>query len=129
MLAPSSRPERSEATGVENSIELTAEALWADVSARLQGALNDATYQSWFGEALGAKLTDEAFVVGVPNDFTREWIEGHFLGLLHAVVKDAIGRDQAVPPAARLARVRRPSPAAPTPADAPGRAEQQVERL
>jgi chromosomal replication initiator protein len=81
---------------VENSIELTAESLWADVSARLQGALNEATYQSWFGEAVGAKLTDEAFVVGVPNDFTREWIEGHFLGLLHAVVKDATRRDQAV---------------------------------
>jgi chromosomal replication initiator protein len=95
MLAPS-RPPWSKRAGVENSIELTAEHLWSDVATRLQGALNEATYQSWFGEALGAKLTDETFVVGVPNDFTREWIEGHFLGLLHAVVKDATGRDQAV---------------------------------
>ncbi len=114
---------------MENSIELTAEALWADVSARLQGALNDATYQSWFGEALGAKLTDEAFVVGVPNDFTREWIEGHFLGLLHAVVKDAIGRDQAVRLIVQQKRLEQPASEQPATAGAPGRAEQQVERL
>ncbi len=81
---------------MEQSIELTAETLWADVAARLQGALNEATFQSWFGEAGGAELTDETFVVAVPNDFTREWIEGHFAGLLHAVVKDATGHDQQV---------------------------------
>ena len=27
----------------------------------------------------GLELTDDAFVLAVPNDFTREWIEGHFL--------------------------------------------------
>ena len=76
--------------------ELTAEALWTDVAGRLQGALNDATYRTWFGEAQGVELTDETFVFGVPNDFTREWIEGHFLDLIRAAVSDAGGRDRRV---------------------------------
>jgi chromosomal replication initiator protein len=77
---------------VESPIELTAETLWTEISARLQGTLNDTTYSTWFGEVQGAGLADDAFVLGVPNDFTREWIEGHFLGLISAALEDATGR-------------------------------------
>ncbi|MHB8642531.1 MAG: chromosomal replication initiator protein DnaA [Gaiellaceae bacterium] len=78
---------------MEGQLELTAESLWAEVSGRLRGTLNETTYKTWFDEAGGAELTDEAFVLAVPNDFTREWIEGHFLGLISAAVRDAAGRD------------------------------------
>jgi chromosomal replication initiator protein len=80
-------------TSVERQIELTADGLWNDVSARLREALNDTTYSTWFGEVGGAELDDETFVVSVPNDFTREWIEGHFLDLIRAAVKDASGSE------------------------------------
>jgi chromosomal replication initiator protein len=76
--------------------ELTAEDLWTAVSDRLRGALNDTTYGTWFGDAEGRELTDEAFVLAVPNDFTREWIEGHFIDLIHAAVRDATGRERHV---------------------------------
>ena len=66
---------------MEHPIELTAGGLWSEVASRLKGALNDTTYRTWFGEVNGAELDDETFVLTVPNDFTREWIEGHFLGL------------------------------------------------
>src|SRR5205823_2377877 len=39
----------------------------------------------------GLELDEEAFVVGVPNEFTREWIEGHFLDLIRAAVRDVGG--------------------------------------
>ena len=32
----------------------------------------------------------------VPNDFTREWIESHFLGLVRAATRDAVGREMRV---------------------------------
>ncbi len=78
---------------MERQIELTAEELWNDVSARLREALNDTTYSTWFGEVGGAELGTDTFAVAVPNDFTREWIEGHFLDLIRAAVKDAGGSD------------------------------------
>ena len=78
---------------MERQIELTAEDLWSDVSARLREALNDTTYSTWFGEVGGAELDADTFAVAVPNDFTREWIEGHFLDLIRAAVKDAGGSD------------------------------------
>src|SRR6476620_9735701 len=82
--------------GVDRPIELTAESLWNEVAGRLKGALNETTYRTWFAEAEGAELSDDAFVLGVPNDFTREWIEGHFLGLIGAAVRDVTGQERRV---------------------------------
>jgi chromosomal replication initiator protein len=81
---------------VERPIELTAENLWSEVSGRLKGALNETTYQTWFAEAQGSELSDDTFVLAVPNGFTREWIEGHFLGLIGAAVRDVTGQDRRI---------------------------------
>ena len=81
---------------MDRAIELTAESLWNEVAGRLKGALNETTYRTWFAEAEGAELSDDAFVLGVPNDFTREWIEGHFLGLIGAAVRDVTGQERRV---------------------------------
>ena len=83
-------------TSVEHQVELTAESLWGEVSSRLRGALNDTTYRTWFDDVEGEDLTDDTFVLRVPNDFAREWIEGHFLGLIKAAVKDSIGHERRV---------------------------------
>src|SRR2546421_12916770 len=82
--------------GVDRPIELTAESLWNEVAGRLKGALNETTYRTWFAEAPGTELSDDAFVLGVPNDFTREWIEGHFLGLIGAAVRDVTGQERRI---------------------------------
>jgi len=87
---------RGWAPGVEHQIELTAESLWSEVAGRLRGALNDTTYGTWFGEAQGLELGDDRFVLGVPNDFTRDWIEGHFLGLIGAAIRDVTGRERPI---------------------------------
>ena len=79
-----------------DQIELTAESLWNDVSSRLRSALNDTTYGTWFAHTTGVALDESRFVVGVPNDFTRDWIEGHFLELIGAAIREATGGDRAV---------------------------------
>jgi chromosomal replication initiator protein len=81
---------------VEHQIELTAESLWSEVAGRLRGALNDTTYGTWFGEARGLELADDRFVLAVPNDFTRDWIDGHFLGLIGAAIRDVTGRERPI---------------------------------
>ena len=81
---------------MEQADELTVESVWNEVASRLQGALNETTYRTWFAEADGAGLDDETFVLEVPNDLTREWIEGHFLGLIRAIVQDTTGRERRI---------------------------------
>src|SRR3954465_4307328 len=96
MLAARQFPERSASGGVEPSIELTAEGLWSEVSSRLRGALNDTTYRTWFNHVEGLELQDDEFVLAVPNDFTRDWIEGHFIGLISAAVGDTTGHERRI---------------------------------
>jgi chromosomal replication initiator protein len=114
MLAP---PRAGEEwyRGVDRPIELTAESLWNEVAGRLKGALNETTYRTWFAEAEGAELSDDAFVLSVPNDFTREWIEGHFLGLIGAAVRDVTGQERRV----ALSVTERIPADTPAPAEAP----------
>ncbi len=73
---------------MEHPIEPTAESLWDDVAARLRGALNEKTFGNWFGEVQPVSVDDDVFVLAVPNDFTREWIESHFVELIRAAIKD-----------------------------------------
>ncbi|MGH3058906.1 MAG: chromosomal replication initiator protein DnaA [Gaiellaceae bacterium] len=94
---------------------MTADALWSDVSARLRDALNDSTYTTWFSQAAAGDLDGEGFVLVVPNDFTRNWIEAHFRGLLEAMVRDSLGAERPVRVAVRehqqVQELRSPPPA------------------
>ncbi|MFL5931173.1 MAG: chromosomal replication initiator protein DnaA [Gaiellaceae bacterium] len=81
---------------MDSPVEPTVENVWNEVASRLQGALNETTYRTWFGDAEAVDVSDDAFVVAVPNDFTREWIEGHYVGLLRAIVQDATGRERRI---------------------------------
>jgi chromosomal replication initiator protein len=77
--------------GVEKPIELTADSVWNEISGRLREALNENTFTTWFAEVEAVGITDGEFVLTVPNDFTREWIEGHFLGLIDAALAEVAG--------------------------------------
>src|SRR4029079_4460784 len=44
----------------------------------------------------GLALNDDEFVLSVPNEFTRDWIEGHFLGLIRGALGDATGQERRV---------------------------------
>src|SRR5205809_7870810 len=77
--------------GVEKPIELTADGVWNEISGRLREALNENTFSTWFAEVEAVGITDGEFGLSVPNDFTREWIEGHFLGLIEAALAEVAG--------------------------------------
>jgi chromosomal replication initiator protein len=81
---------------VERQRELTAEDLWHEVADRLKEALNDTTFRTWFNEVEGGEVSGEAVVLTAPNDFTRNWIDAHFLGLVQAAVRELTGDERPV---------------------------------
>jgi chromosomal replication initiator protein len=78
---------------VPAATEITAERLWEKVLGRLKDTLNETTFQTWFGEAEAGGLGDGVFTVVVPNDFTREWIEEHFIAFLRSAASEAYGSE------------------------------------
>ncbi|MDT7784507.1 MAG: chromosomal replication initiator protein, partial [Pseudonocardiales bacterium] len=61
---------------------------WETISRRLQEVLNAGTFSTWFGNAQAIEHDGERLVVGVPNEFTKSWIEGHFGSLLDAAAAE-----------------------------------------
>ncbi len=78
---------------MDHATELTAEGLWNAISRNLRETLSETTYETWFGNAEPRSLDDARLVVVVPNDFTRDWIEGHFRSFIAGAVREASGRE------------------------------------
>jgi chromosomal replication initiator protein len=99
---------------VEKPIELTAEGVWTEISGRLREALNENTFATWFDQVEPLRISDGEFVLGVPNDFTREWIEGHFLGLIETALAESAG-ERSVRFQIRVPGTEQPAPPAQPP--------------
>ena len=125
---------------MEHPGETRADDLWNAIAGRLRDTLTETTYDTWFGQAHPRSYNGEQLVVEVPNDFTRDWIEGHFLDLVTraagetattgAVVNFTVGeriqsRPQ-VPQAEPEARTQRAAPSAQR-SEAPHRETAEVE--
>jgi chromosomal replication initiator protein len=67
-----------------------------------------------FAAARAGHLDETSFVLFVPNDFTRDWIEGHVRGLLEGAVRDTLGEEREVQLAVREHRAAE-QPIAPPP--------------
>ena len=76
---------------MEHQVELSAEDLWEEISGRLREALSAGTYSKWFGDVRELAFEGDTLVLTVPSEFTRDWIESHFRGLIGAAVRDIVG--------------------------------------
>ena len=81
---------------MQRPVELSAESLWTEVTTRLRDTLNESTFTTWFTDTEPIELSGERFVLAVPNDFTRTWIEDHFLDLIQAAIRETVGSERAV---------------------------------
>ena len=52
--------------------------IWDQAKKHLRGRLNESAFQFWFDRTVPLGLDGDAFIIGVPNDFAREWIERRF---------------------------------------------------
>ena len=95
------------------------DSLWDHVSARLRAALNETTFTTWFAGVTAFTLDDETFCLAVPNDFTREWIEGRFGELIRAAIKDAVGGERRLTFVLNEEPTQAPKASAPTPVAPP----------
>jgi chromosomal replication initiator protein len=68
--------------------ENAAGASWERISEKLRDTLNSTTYGKWFGLVQPLEEDADTLVVGVPNEFTKTWIESHFGSLLNAAAAE-----------------------------------------
>jgi chromosomal replication initiator protein len=98
---------------VEHPAETRADDLWNAIAGRLRDTLTETTYDTWFGQARPASYAGDRLVVEVPNDFTRDWIEGHFLDLVARAAGETETKDAVVTFAVSERSASRPQSPAP----------------
>jgi chromosomal replication initiator protein len=94
--------------------------IWDEAKKHLRGRLNESAFQFWFDRTLPLGLDDGAFVIGVPNDFAREWIEKRLAVQVAEALGEVLGApvDVRVVVDARAADLPQQSSAAEPPAGA-----------
>ena len=70
----------------------TAAAIWDRATQDLKLALSESNFSAWFGHTQAVGLDGDTLVLGVPNTFTKDWIETRFLEPLVTSVTAAAGR-------------------------------------
>ncbi|MDQ4124764.1 MAG: chromosomal replication initiator protein DnaA [Actinomycetota bacterium] len=93
----------------------TAEAIWDRATQDLKLALSESNFSAWFGRTQAVGLDGDTLVLGVPNHFTKDWIEGRFLEPLVAAVTTAAGRSLEVAILADATYGAEAAPQAPAP--------------
>jgi chromosomal replication initiator protein len=122
-LSPPPGPPESAAS------TLPADTLWTTVCDELRDSLSEGNFSAWFGRAKPLALQPDTLVLGVPNAFTKEWIEGRYLTQLRAAVSHAAHRSMQInlrpghgldpEPQESPSPPSGPSPAAPPSTDSP----------
>ena len=54
----------------------------AAIAQELAAQVGELRYNLWFRDSTRLELTDHELVVGVPNLFMRDWLDGNFLAPL-----------------------------------------------
>ncbi len=66
--------------------------LWETVKCDLKGLFPDDVFQMWFEPMRCVESTDDAVVLGVPNDFAAIWIHDNYLDLISQRLRLTSGR-------------------------------------
>lgn len=65
--------------------------IWNEAREQLRAQMNERTFRLWFDRALPLDLVDGSFVLGVPNEFARDWIEKRFAGAVAEALAHVLG--------------------------------------
>ena len=72
------------------------EALWRGASERLKQQLSVANYSTWFARVQPVEIDGDLVRLGVPNLFTKQWIESHHRAALEEALRAVAGRAMTV---------------------------------
>jgi len=79
--------------GGENAIDEQLTLIWNEARDQIRGRVNDATFRLWFERTVPVELTDDAFVLGLPNEFARDWVESRFGAVLREALRLVLAAD------------------------------------
>ena len=75
---------------------MTNHELWQTVLSEIELSISKANFTTWFKNTNIISQKDEKVVIGVPNGFTKEWLENKYNKIILKALRDAIGKVKTV---------------------------------
>ncbi len=70
--------------------------LWTEVLKHLEKKLSKPSFETWLQGTTPITMYDSTIIVGVPNDFTKEWLENRYSLLIREILKQMTSEDYEV---------------------------------
>jgi len=71
---------------------MKAEKAWQAALGQLQMDMPKASFETWVRDAVYLSYEDGAFIIGVPNTYARDWLEGRLLSTISRTLTGIMGR-------------------------------------
>jgi chromosomal replication initiator protein len=75
---------------------LDVQQVWQETLDVVRGELNTPTFKTWFEQTAPLGIIEHEMLVGVQNDFARDWLESRYSGLLASALTQVTGSPMAV---------------------------------
>ncbi|QNO14999.1 chromosomal replication initiator protein DnaA [Alkalicella caledoniensis] len=70
--------------------------LWAEVLKNMETKLSKPSFETWLQGTTPITMYESTIIVGVPNDFTKEWLENRYSGLIKDILKQITAEEYEV---------------------------------
>lgn len=73
------------------SMDQSLDALWGRCLQKITKNVNQQSFRTWFEPIKPVKLNGVVLTIQVPSQFFYEWLEEHYVGLLHKTLRSELG--------------------------------------
>ncbi|MBS4030436.1 MAG: chromosomal replication initiator protein DnaA [Clostridiales bacterium] len=70
--------------------------IWQATLDEIEKKMSKPSFETWLKTTRPVSLNNDMLVVSVPNDFTRDWLQGRYSELITQTLKDVVKRDYQV---------------------------------
>jgi len=70
--------------------------IWQATLDRIEKKMSKPSFETWLKTTRPVSLTDDTLVISVPNDFTRDWMQGRYAELISETLKDVSNKNYQV---------------------------------
>ncbi|NLZ92859.1 MAG: chromosomal replication initiator protein DnaA [Firmicutes bacterium] len=65
--------------------------IWQATLDEIEKKMSKPSFETWLKTTKPVSINDEALIISVPNDFTRDWLQGRYADLIQDTLQDVIG--------------------------------------
>lgn len=76
---------------MDNLVKITAPQIWSKIQDALQKELSAPAYERWIQPIQALEFEENHLVLGIPDDFFKNWVVDHYGSMILACLNDALG--------------------------------------